>query len=127
LAIEDLDERSQRIWRRLASQVSEGPPRGLAPAVTPFPVWALFVAIVVFIPAALVLSFFIHRHVIAATGSGLVVYHVSFWRMRVENAERHAPGEAGAALEGSKLTVGGETYHLEPGWSDAGEQLVALA
>jgi hypothetical protein len=122
-----LDERSERVWDRLARQVDEERPRALAPAVTPFPVWALIAAIVIFIPAALVLSFFIHRHVIATTGSGLVVYHVSFWRMRVESTERHAFGESGAALDRGRLTVGGETYHLEPGWRDAAQELVELA
>ena len=121
------DERVERIWRRIEPQLDLARPSWLAPAITPISPWLLLGAVVLFLPAALVLSFFVRRHVIALTGSELVVYDVTFWRMRVEDeVDRRPLGGAGIALDGARLTLGGRAYHLEPGWADAGRELVEL-
>ena len=120
-------EREERIWRRLEPQLGVARPRWLAPAMTPVSPWLLLAAVVLFVPAALVLSFFVRRHVIAVTGFDLVVYDVSFWRMRVEGeAVRRPLAGSGISLDGSRLIAGGRRYHLEPGWADAGRKLVEL-
>lgn len=121
------DERVERIWKRVGSQLEIAQPRLLAPALTPFAPWVLLVAIVVFVPAALALAFFVRRHLVTLSGSDVVVYDVSFWRMRVDQEVYRRPlGDPDMALDGARLTAGGRSYHLEPGWRDVGEQLVEL-
>lgn len=121
------DKRVERIWRRLGPQLDVARPRWLAPAMTPIPPWVLLVAIVLFVPSALVLAFFVRRHVVALTGSDLVVYDVSFWRMLVEGErDRRALGASEISVVGTRVTVGGRRYHLEPGWGDAARELAEL-
>lgn len=123
-----VNQREQRFWGRFSDQRGgEGVPRAIVSALTPFSVVWLLVALIVFLPAALILSFFVKRHAIVVEGGELVVLDLSFWRYRVEGERMRMPLEgAPVSLDASKLEIDGETFHPEPGWGDSAARVVEL-
>lgn len=125
----DLSEQEAKLWEQVRSKRGDhGTPQAICSAITPFPFWGVIVAIVVFIPLALVLSFFLKRHALIAQGGELVAVDLSFWRMRPTGETLAVPlGAAAVSLEGQALVVDGRKYHLQPGWDESAARIVALA
>ena len=123
----ELPERERKLWQQLQGErASEGVPLAVCSTITPLPFWAVIVAIVIFIPLALVFSFFVRRQAIVVGAGRIVVLELSFWRFRVIG-ERELPLEPGALeLDGNALVLAGERYHLQPGWRPTAERIVAL-
>lgn len=121
-----MDEKQARLWEKLqGDRADAGTPRALISALTPFPFWAVIAAVAIFIPLALILSFVIKRHAILLQGDEIVVLDLRFWRQSMDAVRGTMPlGTGRVELEGSKLTIGEDAFHLEPGWQDAARQLV---
>lgn len=123
--VSGLSEREQKLWDKIGHQVPErGRPDAVAPGLTPWPVWALLVSMIIFLPGVILLSFWVKRHVVARFGGELVVFDVSFWRMRVAGVRLTAP-IARPELKGASLVIGDERVHIEPGWGQELRRLVA--
>ncbi len=122
-----MEEREQRLWHRIeGSRAEYGVPKAVCSAISPFPFWAVITAMVIFIPLALILSFFVKRHAILIQGGELVVLDLSFWKFAVTAERQHgAVGSTAITVDGSKLVIEGQAYHLEPGWRESAEKLIA--
>lgn len=122
-----LNEQEQQLWHRISDAAGEqGTPKAICSTITPFPFWAVIASMVIFIPLALFVSFFVSRQAIVAQGGAILVYRLSFWRFRIDGEPRRVERGPGAVeRDGGKLIVGGETYHLQPGWEQAAERLLA--
>lgn len=124
-----MTEQETRLWESLREVRGEfGVPRVLCSAITPFPFWAVIASIVIFIPLALLLSFAVKRHALLVQGEELVIVELGFWRMQPRGEARTIPlAGAEVSLDGSALVVADERYHLQPGWNEQAERIVALA
>lgn len=122
-----MTEKERKLWGRISDELAgDGVPRAVASAITPFSAWWLIGSIIVFIPLALLLSFYVQRHAVLVQAGELVVVDLSFWRYRVAGERLRVPlAEAQVAAEETRLTIEGETFHLEPGWKDVGERIAA--
>ena len=68
-----LPEREQKLWDRIgAERASEGVPLAVCSTITPLPFWGVILAIVIFIPLALILSFFMKRQAVIVQGLSLI-------------------------------------------------------
>lgn len=123
-----MDEREQKLWNRIrAERAAYGVPQAICSAITPFPVWVMAASIIVFIPLALILAFFIKRHTILVQGGELVVLDLSFYRYRIERQRFSAPlGTAASEYDGNTLTIEGRRFYLEPGWRASADRIVEL-
>lgn len=124
----EMTDVQRRLWERISDErESHGVPQAICSAITPFPFWGVIAAIVVFIPLALVLTFFVKRHAILVQAGSIVVLDLSFWRYSVLDERISTPlGSAEVELAGNKLTIDGQRFHLEPGWSDGAKRLLEL-
>ena len=103
-------------------------PRAIASALTPFPFWLVIASIVVFIPLALIVSFFVRRHALLVQGGEVVVLDLSFWRYNVQGVRTAVPlGETELRLDGNRFWIGDEEFHLEPGWHDSAARILELS
>jgi hypothetical protein len=123
-----LTENEQRLWRRIDGVRGEhGVPKAIASALTPFSFWVVIASIVIFLPLALFVSFFVRRHALLVQGGEVLVLDLSFWRYDVQGLRTSvALGEADLTLDGNKFQLNGETYHLEPGWHDSAARILEL-
>ena len=123
----EIPERERRMWMRIQAGSGAAPPRALCSTLTPFPFWVVIASIVIFLPLALFVAFFVKRRIVIVDGGRLTVRTVSFWRYApVEDLVDAPLGEADVRLEGKKLIVGELVLHPEPGWIPEAEQIVAL-
>jgi hypothetical protein len=124
---EGIPEREKILWRRLAPGPDAPPPQVLCSTITPFPFWVVITAIIVFLPLALIVSFFVKRQIVIVDGGRLIVRTVSFWRYApVADLVDGPLGEVEVRLDGKKLIVGELVLHPEPGWLPEAERIVAL-
>jgi hypothetical protein len=124
---EGIPEREKILWRRLSPGPDAPPPQILCSTLTPFPFWVVITSIVIFLPLALFVSFFVKRRIVIVDGGRLIVRTVSFWRYApVDDLVDVQLGEADVRLDGKKLLVGELVLHPEPGWHPEAEQIVAL-
>ena len=123
-----LDERQEKFWRPLQPQLgSDGTPEVVCSTITPFPFWAVVASMVIFIPLALIVSFFVKRQAVLIQAGELIVLDLSFWRLQLSEERVKLPLAPGAAeLDGSALLIEGTKYHLQPGWKDLAERVVEL-
>jgi hypothetical protein len=123
-----MTENEQRLWKRIQGARGEhGVPRAIASALTPFPFWVVVTSIIVFIPLALIVAFFVKRHAFLVQGGHVVVLDLSFWRSNVLHERASIPlGEAQLELDGNKLRLDGNEYHLEPGWHESAARILEL-
>jgi hypothetical protein len=120
-----LNENEERLWNRLSYPGSVGRPLALAPTVTPLPAWA-FIASIAVIPVGLVMMFFVRRQAVIRFHGEIVVCETGFWKQRYgKELMRFTPGEREMELTGSALRIGDRSFHLEPGWREAGARLAA--
>jgi hypothetical protein len=124
-----LTEQEQRLWDRIGSERGHyGTPQAVCSTITPFPFWGVVAAIVIFIPLALVASFWLKRQALVVQGSELVVVELSFWRTRqIGEPLSYALGAAAVSHEGNALVIDGSRYHLQPGWGDPAKRIAELA
>jgi hypothetical protein len=124
-----LPEREQKLWDRVAAErASEGVPLAVCSTITPLPFWGVIVAIVVFIPLALILSFFMKRQAVIVQGRRIVVLELSFWRFNVTGKLTDQPlAPESVRLERNALVIDGQKLHLQPGWDSSALRIVELA
>ena len=58
-------------------------PTLICSTLTPFPFWFAVTAIVVFIPLALIVSWFVKRQTVVLQGTSVMVLTISFWRYKI--------------------------------------------
>ena len=121
-------EAEDKLWGQIREQLGdEGVPRAICSTITPFPFWAMIAALIIFIPIALILSFFVSRQAVLVQDDRLRVIEHSFWRFRVTGESVDMPLAPGAAEQsGNSLLIGGRRYHAQPGWGESAERIVAL-
>lgn len=127
MAAEQAPEREQRMWMRVRPSPGAPQPTVICSTLTPFPFWVVVTAIVVFIPLALIASWFVKRQTVVLQGTSVMVLTISFWRYKI--LDEQIGTELGAVpieLDGKVLVIDGERFHLEPGWLPSAEKLVAL-
>ncbi|MGB3099916.1 MAG: hypothetical protein WBB30_11560 [Solirubrobacterales bacterium] len=124
-----LPEREQKLWDRIgAERASEGVPLAVCSTITPLPFWGVILAIVIFIPLALILSFFMKRQAVIVQGGRIVVLELGFWRFRVTGEPANLPlTPESVRLEGNALLVEDRKLHLQPGWGLSARRIVELA
>ena len=124
-----LPEREQKLWDRVAAErASEGVPLAVCSTITPFPFWGVIVAIVVFIPLALLFTFFMKRQAVIVQGGRVVVLELSFWRFNVTGKLTDLPlAPESVRFERSALVIDGQKLHLQPGWDSSAHRIVELA
>jgi hypothetical protein len=121
-----IPEREKILWRRLSPGGDAPPPDVLCSTLTPFPFWVVITSIIVFLPLALIVSFFVKRQVVIVDRGGLIVRTVSFWRYTpIEDLVDVRLGEVDVRLDGKKLLVDDLVLHPEPGWHPEAEEIVA--
>jgi hypothetical protein len=125
---DSLAESEAKLWERIRAELGQqGPPLAVSSTITPFPFWGIVVALVVFIPIALILSFFVRRQAVLVQAGRLRVIELSFWRFRVTGEPVDLPLAPGAAvLDRKALLIDGRRYHTQPGWGGSAERIVAL-
>ena len=102
-------------------------PTVVVSTITPFPFWVVILSIVIFIPLALIVAFWVKRQLIVVNGDSLAVLQVSLWRYRIEAEPLNDQlGKSSIELDGKVLVIDGERFHLEPGWLESAEKLVEL-
>ena len=123
-----LTEAEDKLWGQIRDDLGdERAPLAVCATITPFPFWAMIVALVIFLPLALILSFFVRRQAVLVQGGRLRVIELSFWRFRVTGEPVDVPLAPGAAeLSKNSLLIGGRRYHAQPGWGESAERIVAL-
>ncbi len=127
MAAEQAPEREQRMWMRVRPSPGAPQPTVICSTLTPFPFWVVVTAIVVFIPLALIASWFVKRQTVVLQGTSVMVLTISFWRYKILDEQIGAElGEVAIELDGKVLVIDGERFHLEPGWLPSAEKLVAL-
>jgi hypothetical protein len=124
-----LSKSEQELWEKISAVAApEGTPKAVCSTITPFPFWGVIAAIVIFIPLALIVGFFLRRQAIVAQGGGLFAYELSLFAARPrDDGTRIDAGPEPPRREGLKLIVGERTYHLQPGWEQAADRLVELS
>ena len=121
-------EAEDKLWGQIREQLGDqGAPRAICSTITPFPFWAMIAALVIFLPLALILSFFVRRQAVLVQGGSLRVIELSFWRFRVTGEAVDVPLAPGAAEQsGNSLLIGGRRYHAQPGWGESAERIAEL-
>jgi hypothetical protein len=121
-------EREQRLWSQIGRErARHGTPQALCSAITPFSFWVVIVSMMLIVPM-LILAFMIKRHAIIVQGGEVVVLDQSFWRGAVTGERLSFPIGAGSVeLEGSVLVINGERFHIQPGWEESAQEVVAAA
>ncbi len=124
-----LSDREREFWPKISGFASaRGAPRALCLTLTPLPFWGVIAAIVIFIPLALILAFFVHRQAIVLQGGDLVVYQLGVWTARVQGEPIVLPLQGGSVRrDGGRLLIGESTYHLQPGWEEAADRIETLS
>jgi hypothetical protein len=124
-----LSESELALWEKISAVAApEGTPKAVCSTITPFPFWGVIVAIVIFIPLALVAGLILRRQAIVAQGGGVFAYELSFFAARPRGeGTRLDPRPVPPRREGLKLIVGERTFHLQPGWEEAADRLVELS
>ena len=124
-----LPEREEVLWHKIGEgAAADGAPLVVCSTITPFPFWAMILAIVIFLPIALILSFFMARQAVIVRAGRVVVLDLRFWRFAVTGERANVPLAPGAvSLDGNALVIEGEKLHLQPGWGDSARRIVELA
>lgn len=124
---EEAPEREQRMWMRIRPSPGAPQPTLICSTLTPFPFWLVVASIIIFLPLALVVSFFVRRQAVIVEGESVLVLEISFWRYDVRGElVGFALGHGDVAIDGKVLVVDGQRLHIEPGWLPSAEQIVAL-
>ncbi len=127
MAADEAPEREQRMWMRIRPSPGAPQPTLICSTLTPFPFWVVVTAIIIFLPLALIASWFVKRQTVVLQGTSVMVLTISFWRYKILDEQIGAElGEVAIELDGKVLVIDGERFHLEPGWLPSAEKLVAL-
>jgi hypothetical protein len=106
-----LSESELALWEKISAVAApEGTPKAVCSTITPFPFWGVIAAIVIFIPLALIVGFFLRRQAIVAQGGGLFAYELSLFAARPRDDGTRI--DAGPAPRGSEADRRGA--HLPP-------------
>ena len=114
------------MWRRVRPSPAAIPPDAMASTLS-IPFWVVITSIVIFIPLALVVAFFVSRQIVIVERGAIVVSELSFWRYNLGEQLLAKPlGEADISIDGKVLIIDGKRLHLEPGWLPSAEKIMAM-
>ena len=121
-----IPQREATMWRRIRPSADAAHPDAIASTLS-IPFWIVITSIVIFIPLALIVAFFVSRQIVLVERGAIVVTEMSFWRYRLgEQLLGKRLGEADIRLDGKVLLIDELKLHLEPGWLPSAETIIAL-